>query len=45
VTVIPHVLITLPIEAPPEVRLVCQNSSEQDRLAFWMAANPELLDS
>lgn len=38
----PAILIELPIEGTPEVRVICGNSSEEDRVTDWILAHEEL---
>jgi hypothetical protein len=43
--VIPCVVIEVEFERPaPRVRVVCMNSSEEDRLSDWLKSQGELLD-
>ena len=40
----PHVVIELPLESAPRVRLVCENAGEEARVIDWVRAHDELAE-
>ena len=40
----PRVVIELPLEEPPRVRIHCANESEERRIRDWITNKPELYE-